>query len=343
MNNNQVPTGAEKQFADVIALSLETASNEAKIRRHNAKHSKEVAALQEQLCETVRTARKASVVFNLYGKRVNNIPIQIVEDSMYAGCEQGLAFERLRKATSHLLAMGCLNAAYNSIRNSQVLAWEEDAEDPLGLHLKLEADERKIAAAADLARRIAARSIDADADLARRIDAEERRIAADADLARRIAADDRKYAAAPKISVDGVETYNTMNQVAVSAPKGRVTITDPSSGTPREFMIADMGTNHGGHRNLCGYLSLSNGDGDFAVYIKKSIAYAADKNANKAPGHFAKHSEMMTEESLRAYVKLFETSVSVVSTNSRGVHTETHLVCGTTTEPMVYIINLDNH
>jgi hypothetical protein len=364
MNNQH---NEEQQLADVLARSQETARVEeenradiaaaiaASIATSNAANTKR----QKQVCEatwalrtSIEASHRAAAVLRLYEKCARNTPQKINDDAQRAAGEQNKMFQNLRSLTSNSQAMVALNALSMKVTRQMVLKWESESKTSLQWHLKSEAATARVPAPsvvsnyrqhADEDRKIAE-------ELASKFADEDRKIAADAAVARKFsAAPPSRATTEPLSSVSNyrqhadeaaaaaVYTINSINCVSISG--GIVTTTRGSCTIT--YGVHDMGSKHENHNNLCGYLSLANGNGAEAIKIKERISSLADSIANKPSGHFAKLGEMMTEEVIRAYVAIYKTNVCVVNT-AGGVLAETYIMSDSSSGPMIYIINRNN-
>jgi len=357
----------QQQFAAVLELSRETARAEEKNRADIAaaiaasnataaadmRHQKKVNGVTYTLCMLVEAAHRTGTVLRLYERRARNVPQKLKNDARRAAGERDEMFQKLKNLTSSAHAKDVLTKASMGVTHDMVLKWEAESANSLRWHLKSEAARAPAPSLVSNYRQQAA--IDdrkVAEDLARRYAAEDRKIAADAAFAARFAAAPAPHTpTAPPSAVSNysqqeyemaaaaaVYTLNSTNQVSISG--GRVTSIS-ATGRKVTYEAREMGSRHGDHNQICGYLSLTNGNGDRAVQIKMGSSSLADRIANKPRGHFAKLGEMMTEEVLRAYVAIYKTNVCVVN-NASGVAAETYIMSDNSSGPMIYIINHKN-
>ena len=128
------------------------------------------------------------------------------------------------------------------------------------------------------------------------------------ELQNRLAAEE----AASQDLLSTVEQY----KISAHAVEGGITI-----GSTR-YRLQECGGAHGGHYNLCGYLSLTAGNGGAAVALKQELAPRATAFAKQAglQTDFAGLDTMMDTEVIRAYVVQRRTPVCVYNARA-GVAT----------------------
>jgi hypothetical protein len=206
---------------------------------------------------------------------------------------------------------------------------EDDADKDLRRALELS---RLADQDAELQRALELSLADGDAALAAALAAEEAALAEDAEVARRLAAQEDNQARArqaAQIAEDArlalqvrkageealtAESLGDVHQAELRARvegPGLVRIGD------RRYQAIECGSSHGAHSNLCGYLSLTAGNGPEAVALKESLAPIATAFARKIGSHtqtdFAGVATLADTEVIRAYVQLKKTPVCVYS------------------------------
>lgn len=88
------------------------------------------------------------------------------------------------------------------------------------------------------------------------------------------------------------------------------------------FQIQDRGSQFGGHSNLCGYLSLTSGDGHAAVNLKQELAPYANQFAREVGDRVVDFGGLDTcidLDVIRMYVLHKNTPVCVYSVDAAGV------------------------